>query len=86
MSHSHSLAVDDLEVGWWDEFSCFVGVVGCGVENEAMTHLVPFLVLVLILFCLFVHDEIQLLAVETILVLGFFLAVSDSGGKGYKNV
>ena len=65
VSYSHILAVDDLEVGWWDEFGCFVGIIGCGVENEVTTCLVPFLVLVL-LFCLFVLDEIQLLPVETI--------------------
>ncbi len=47
VGHSRSLAVDDSEIGWWNEFGCFVGVVGCGVENEATTHLVPFLVLVL---------------------------------------
>ena len=66
-----------------DEFGCFVGVIGGGVENEATTRLVPFLVLVL-LFCLL--DEIQLLAVETILVLGFFVGASDSGGEGSENV
>ena len=45
----------------------------------------PFLVLVL-LFCLLVLDEIQLLVVETILVFGFFVGASDSGGDGLENV
>ena len=45
----------------------------------------PFLIFVL-LFCLFVLDEIQLLVVETILVLGFFLGASNSGSKGSENI
>ncbi len=39
-----------------------------------------------LIFCLFVLDEIQLLAVEMILVFSFFVGVSDSGGEGSENV
>ena len=85
VGHSRSLTVDDLEVGWWDGFGCFVGVIGGGIENKATTCFVPFLVLVP-LFCLFVLDEVQLLVVETILVLGFFVGASDPSDEGLKNV